>query len=137
MANNWAVFRQDFAGNEFLVEKNLSKERAHELVREYESHKHHQHYWACQVLESPIDYTEMLRDWVNSGSTLVVSLKVLKNQNASILQCIRAVRDVRNLDDGEAIRIVVESEVYSDQLETQNLDVEQIQAALNEENNIR
>ena len=43
-SSNWGVFRQDFTGNEFLVQRNLSKQEADDLVVEFESHKHHQHY---------------------------------------------------------------------------------------------
>ncbi len=42
------------------------------------------------------------------------SLKVLKNQNASAIQCIEAVRDVRDLDLLEAKRLVVNSSAFSD-----------------------
>ena len=112
--NNWAVFRQDFTGNEFLVEAHLSEQRARELVIEYESHKHHQHYWASEVPETPVDYTQMLRESLNGGSSMEASLKVLKNQNASAIQCIEAVRDVRDLDLLEAKRLVVNSSAFSD-----------------------
>ena len=131
--NNWAVFRQDFAGNEFLVEKNLSEDRAHELVIEYESHKHHQHYWARQLQDSPTDYTKMLRDSLSAGSTLDASLMVLRNQNASLIQCIKAVREVRGIDASSSKRIVLESPVFADHTEWRNQLLEQIESELNEE----
>ncbi|MEM9413840.1 MAG: hypothetical protein AAGA30_22215, partial [Planctomycetota bacterium] len=67
--DNWAVFRQDFTGNEFLVKQQLTEQRARELVIEYESHKHHQHYWACEIPDSEVDYSAMLRASLNSGSS--------------------------------------------------------------------
>ena len=57
--NDWAVFRFDFNGNEVLVEKRLTEERAWELSGpEFESHQHHQHYWACRLPAVPIDYAQ-------------------------------------------------------------------------------
>jgi hypothetical protein len=41
----WAVHRQDDNGNRFVIETGLSRERADELVLEYESHRHKQTYW--------------------------------------------------------------------------------------------
>ena len=41
----WAVHRQDDNGNRFVVEIGLSREKADELVLEYESHGHKQMYW--------------------------------------------------------------------------------------------
>ena len=56
----------------------------------------------------------MLRESLNGGSSMEASLKVLKNQNASAIQCIEAVRDVRDLDLLEAKRLVVNSSAFSD-----------------------
>lgn len=131
--NDWAVFRLDFNGNEFLVEQDLTEERAHELVLEFESHKHHQHYWACRVPEPAINYTQMLRDLLNNGSTLDVSLAVLRNQNATVIQCIKAVRDVRGWNLAESKRAVLQSPVFADQLERHNSLVEQLEAELENE----
>jgi hypothetical protein len=111
----WAVFRQDFTGNEFLVEKNLSKDRADELVIEYESHKHHQHYWACELPETDIDYTQMLRESLESGSSLNASLVVLKHQNASASECIEAVQLVRGMDLKESTQVVMTSPAFATQ----------------------
>lgn len=116
--DNWAVFRQDFTGNEFLVEQNLTEQRARELVIEYESHKHHQHYWACEIPDSPIDYSEMLKASLKSGSPLDASLKVLRHQNASKIQCIEAVREVCNIDLAESKRVVLNSPAFADQLDS-------------------
>ena len=131
--DNWAVFRQDFTGNEFLVEQNLTEQRAQELVIEYESHKHHQHYWACEIPESQIDYSAMLIASLNSGSSLDSSLKVLRNQNASAIQCIKAVREVRNVDLAESKRIVLNSPAFSDHVEWQDSLVAQIESGLTDE----
>lgn len=131
--NNWAVFRQDFTGNEFLVEKHLSEERARELVVEFESHKHHQHYWAVQMQETYIDYEQMLRASLESGSSLDASLMVLRNQNASMIQCIKAVREVRGMDLAESKRLVLFSPAFRDQLERQNSLIEQIESELPDE----
>lgn len=81
--NDWAVFRQDFTGNEFLVKKGLSKERADELVEEYESHGHHQHYWSKRLPSVPVDFNAMLRELLESGSPLNSAIDVLKHQGAS------------------------------------------------------
>lgn len=56
--NDWAVYRLDFAGNEFLVEKNLSEEQARQLVAKFESYKHHQYYWCARLPDSPIPTTQ-------------------------------------------------------------------------------
>ena len=114
--NNWAVFRQDFTGNEFLVEKNLTAEQANSLVAEFESHKHHQHYWASQIVETPPNYAQMLADTLASGSPFETSLAVLRNQNATIVDCIWAVSQTRSLNLPEAKRIVLESSVFSDEV---------------------
>ena len=131
--DNWAVFRQDFTGNEFLVEQNLTEQRARELVIEFESHKHHQHYWACELPDSTIDYSAMLRESLKLGSSLDASLKVLRNQNASAIQCIKAVREVRNTDLADSKRIVLNSPAFSDQLEWHDSLIEQIETELSDE----
>ncbi len=112
--NNWAVFRQDFTGNEFVVEKNLSKEQADAKVAEFESHHHHQHYWACEIKETGIDFTEMLRQSLGSGSSLDVSLKILRNQKATFEQCIRAVHEVIGESLAEAEHTVQNSTTFAD-----------------------
>lgn len=42
---SWAVWRQDDSGNRFLVEANLTEERAKRLVGDLESTGHKQTYW--------------------------------------------------------------------------------------------
>ncbi len=110
--NDWAVFRQDFTGNEFLVEKHLTEERARELVEIYEARKHHQHYWARRAPDIPIDYVQMLRDLLSTGSPLDSALLVLRNQDASLQQCIEAVSEVRGLSPIESKRVVLQSSAY-------------------------
>jgi hypothetical protein len=105
-ANNWAVIRFDFNGNEVLVEKGLSEERARELAAEFESHGHHQTYWARRVPEAPVDYVQMLRDLRGSGSPLEVAVRVLRNQGGSVEECAAAVREVFGMSWEEARRVV-------------------------------
>lgn len=42
---SWAVWRQDDAGNRFLVDANLTEEKARLLVADFESKGHKQVYW--------------------------------------------------------------------------------------------
>jgi hypothetical protein len=42
----WEVWRQDDAGNRFLVRAGLTPEDAQALVAEFEARGHRQHYWA-------------------------------------------------------------------------------------------
>jgi hypothetical protein len=86
--NDWAVFRQDFSGNEFLVERDLTHERALELVDTYESHKHHQHYWADRIRELGPDYLKMYQKLINDGSSPTLAIQVLMNQGASMETCV-------------------------------------------------
>ncbi len=113
--SNWTVFRQDFTGNVFVVEQNLSEERARELVTEFESHKHHQHYWAGVQPKTQVDYAAMLRTLLLAGSSLDVSLKVLRNQDATVKQCVQAIKETRDLGVPEAIHVVLSSTAFSDQ----------------------
>lgn len=41
----WAVWRQDDAGNEYLVDANLSESQARAMVSEFEARGHKQAYW--------------------------------------------------------------------------------------------
>ena len=43
--NCFAVYRQDDNGNVFIVQRGLSKDEAHRLAAELESHGHKQLYW--------------------------------------------------------------------------------------------
>lgn len=113
--NDWAVFRLDFNGNEFLVEDHLSEERAHQLVAEFEAHKHHQHYWATRIPQPAVDYAGMLRESLAAGSALDASLRVLRHQGASAQQCIEAVCRVRGLTSHDARRAVLQSPAFADE----------------------
>lgn len=42
----WAVWRQDDNGNRFAMSRGHSRQEALELVADYESRGHKQHYWA-------------------------------------------------------------------------------------------
>ena len=42
---SWAVWRQDDSGNRFLMEANLTEERARTLVADFEARGHKQVYW--------------------------------------------------------------------------------------------
>ena len=44
----WVVWRQDDNGNRFVVEANLTRERAQALAAELESHGHKQLYWIAR-----------------------------------------------------------------------------------------
>jgi len=99
---SWAVFRQDFMGNEFLVEKQLTENRARELVEEYEAKKHHQHYWAIRYIESEPDYLTMLSEQLQKGTPLSLAIKVLLNQNATVEDCLAAIRYATKMDKSDA-----------------------------------
>ena len=113
-ADDWAVFRLDFAGNRFLVEKNLPETRARQLVAEFEAHKHHQHYWAERVAAWRVDFAAMLRESLAAGSALDAALKVLKNQGASRLDCVRAVSEARGISWEAAETLVVGSTAFQE-----------------------
>lgn len=104
--NNWAVFRQDFHGNEFLVEQGLSESRARERVIEFESHKHHQHYWAAQIDSSAIDYVHLLRKQLANASAIESAIGVLINQGASREQCINALCQCRGIEAKDAMKLI-------------------------------
>lgn len=130
---NLAGFRQDFPGNQFLVEKNVTEQCTRELVVEYESHEHHHHYWECEIPDSKIDFSAMLRGFLNSGGSLDTSLKVLRNPNASAIQCTGAVSEVRNIDLAESKRVVLNSPTFSQQLECLDSMIDQIESDLTDE----
>ena len=116
-SNDWAVYRIDFTGNDFLVEKRLTEALAHQLAAELEAHGHHQHYWACRIPDSPVDFAQMLRDSLKSGSPLHASLQVLRNQGASVNECINALREACGLKLSECKRALLLSQGFEDQLD--------------------
>jgi hypothetical protein len=103
--NVWAVYRQDFTGNEFLVERGLTEDRARELVIEFESHKHHQHYWADKQPEELPNFVGLMRDMVASGSSIKLSLPVLRTHGATDEDCVKAIQSVsgKPLEECEAM----------------------------------
>ena len=105
----WAVFRLDYAGNQFLVKKGLSEFEAHRVAKEFESHGHHHHYWVQRFPEASVDYTEMLRKLLDHGSSLESSLKVLLAQNASEDECVEALCKLRELSREHAKQLVCQT----------------------------
>lgn len=93
--DRWAVFRQDFAGNEFLVRKNLTEEEANRLVAEFESHKHHQHYWAVEIPPDQNRLKMLFQESMAAGSSLQKAIDVLLNQGATQLECNAIVEAVK------------------------------------------
>lgn len=75
----WCVYRIDYAGNTFLVERNLSQVRAAEIVAEYEARGHHQHYWAERASNPPNELAAMLAEMLGNGSSLAAAIRVLKS----------------------------------------------------------
>lgn len=73
-----------------------------------------------------IDYINMLRASIDSGSSLDASLRVLRNQSASIIECIKAVREVRNVSLEESKRLVLKSPAFAGHLECPESIIEQI-----------
>lgn len=112
MTNDWAVFRLDYSANEFLVKEGLSEKQARELAAEYESHGHHQHYWVDRIPKTEVDYCQMLDEQFRNGSPLKFSLHVLKNQNATLAQCVVAVAKTKGLTEEEARELVDKSGVF-------------------------
>ena len=104
--NDWAVYRQDFTGNEFLVEKGLSEDRARELVVEYESHKHHQHYWAGKQPKTRPDLVALTKQMLADGSSVPLVIPVLATYNASNSEIVNAIVESSELDQESAERLV-------------------------------
>lgn len=127
---DWAVIRFDFNGNEVIVEKDLPEEHARALVIEFESHHHHQHYWASRLPAAPVDYTCMLQEQLKVGSPVTAALQVLRNQKASLIECIKAVRQVLGISLQESKRIVLLSPAFCDQQESHTAFVDKILAEL-------
>ncbi|MEM7430931.1 MAG: hypothetical protein AAF351_03210 [Pseudomonadota bacterium] len=50
---NWSVWRLDDNDNEFVVQANLSEQRARALAQELEDRGHKQTYWAKQEPSAP------------------------------------------------------------------------------------
>lgn len=97
--NDWAVYRQDFSGNEFLVEKGLTEKRARELVVEYESHKHHQHYWADKEPAKTPDLVALAKQMISNGSSIEMVVPVLLTYNASKTQILDALLSLNRFDE--------------------------------------
>lgn len=95
--NDWAVYRQDYTGNEYLVEKGLTEEQAKALAEEYESHKHHQHYWVDRQPSESADFAALLAKMLSDGSSPELSLPVLRTQGATPAECLDALQKASKL----------------------------------------
>ena len=104
--NDWAVYRQDFTGNEFLVEKNLSENRARNLVVEYESHGHHQHYWAAKQPADRPDLAALAKQMLADGSSISLAIPVLATYNVSNIEIVDAIAASSELDRKEIEKLV-------------------------------
>lgn len=100
--SEWAVFRQDFTGNEFLVERNLTLTAANRLMAELEAHPHHQHYWVDRLPKCATDFAAMLAELIAGGSPLGVSIEVLRNQKAGDGELALAIQKVCDCTEEEA-----------------------------------
>ena len=104
--NDWAVYRQDFTGNEFLVEKDLSENRARKLVVEYEAHGHHQHYLADKQPADRPDLAALAKQMLADGSSISLAIPVLATYNASNLEIVDAIAASSELDRDEIEKLV-------------------------------
>lgn len=96
--NEWAVYRLEYNGNEFVVEEGLSKTAADQLAEEYIAKGHHQHYWVDkQTLNGP-DYFLLMSGMIKSGSSQMMAVKVLLSQGASNDECVNALMEVCHLE---------------------------------------
>lgn len=76
------------------------------------------------------DYVEILRGALQRGDSQDASLAILRQQGATIIESIKAVRKVNSVDLGEAKRIVACSPVWDDHREPHRLLVDEILADL-------
>lgn len=102
---DWAVYRQDFTGNEYLVEKGLTEQQARDLAEQYESHKHHQHYWADKQPSETLDFTALLTQMLSDGGSVSLSLPVLRTHGATEADCLEALQKAcgYSLEESEEI----------------------------------
>ena len=87
---DWAVYRQDSNGCEFLVKQGLSEKEAEDLAAHYISLGHHQHFWADKEPPQAPDFSQQLRDMLASGSSPAMAIKVIRSQGATDDDCIAA-----------------------------------------------
>jgi len=99
--NDWAVYRQDFNANEFLVQKDLSKAEAASLAEEYLAKGHHQHYWFDKQPPEEIDFASQLSNMLCSGSSHELAIQVLLGQGARPQKCADALAAVTELSEDE------------------------------------
>jgi len=99
--NDWAVYRQDFNANEFLVQKGLSKDEAARLAEEYLAKGHHQHYWFDKQPSGDINFAGQLSNMLSSGSSHELAIKVLLSQGATSEECFEALETLTELSADE------------------------------------
>ena len=104
--NNWAVYRQDSTGNEFVVKRELSKSDAESLAAHYLSLGHHQHYWVDKQLTTAPDFPEQLQEMLQSGSAQKLAVSVLRAQGATDVELIDALLKTSALTPRECELIV-------------------------------
>ena len=104
--SDWTVFRLDYAGNTFEVERNLTQTQAEALAAEFESHGHHQHYWAQRVPHQPPCRESELRQLLSCGSPLQLALRVLAKLGTSTEELIDAVCEVKSLEREDATKLI-------------------------------
>ncbi len=103
--NDWAVFRQDYTGNEFLVEQGLTEQEAEDLAADYIARGHHQHYWAGKQPEQ-VDFTELFKEMLSSGSAVKMAIQVLLSQGASRQECLNILENESKLDHQQSLNIL-------------------------------
>ena len=104
--NDWAVYRQDSTGNEFVVKRELSESEAESLAAHYISLGHHQHYWVDKQPETAPDFSQQLLEMTQSGSARKLALAVLRAQGATDDQLTNALLDTSDLTREECELII-------------------------------
>ena len=95
--NDYAVYRQDSTGNEFIVKRELSESEAESLAAHYISLGHHQHYWVDKQPKTAPDFSKQLSEMLQSGSTQQLALTVLRAQGATDDQLVEALLETSDL----------------------------------------
>ena len=104
--NDWAVYRQDSTGNEFVVKRELSESEAETLAAHYISLGHHQHYWVDKQPQATPDFSQQLAEMIQSGSARQLALAVLRAQGAADDQLTDALLDTSDLTRVECELII-------------------------------
>ena len=72
------------------------------------------------------DYAEILRGALQRGDSLDASLLLLRQQGATIIESIKAIREVNSIDLREAKRLVDDSQAWKDHRESHRLLIDEI-----------